>query len=87
VDLRDVKPYYLYAHSHWKASSDPAIRDALFQQNWQNIDYIVMSNKMLTAMQQNGPGEAYILEALNHAQQIWVLQRGDVKLAVYQVQK
>jgi 4-amino-4-deoxy-L-arabinose transferase-like glycosyltransferase len=87
VDLHDVQPYYPYAHSHWKASSDPAIRDTLFQQNWQNIDYIVMSNKMLQAMQQNGPGEAYILEALNHAQQIWVLQRGDVKLEVYQVQK
>lgn len=87
VDLHDVQPYYLYAHSHWKASSDPAVRDNLFQQNWQNIDYIVMSNKMLEAMQQNGPGEAYILDALNHSKQIWVLQGGDVKLEVYQVQK
>lgn len=87
VDLHDVRPYYPYAHSHWKASSDPAVRDQLFQQNWQNIDYIVMSNKMLQAMQQNGPGEAYILEALSHSTQIWVLQHGDVKLEVYQVQK
>jgi 4-amino-4-deoxy-L-arabinose transferase-like glycosyltransferase len=87
VDLHDVQPYYPYAHSHWKASSDPAVRDKLFHQNWQNIDYIVMSNQMLQAMQQNGPGEAYILEALSHAKQIWVLQRGDVKLEIYQVQK
>jgi len=86
VDLHDVAPYYPNAHSHWKASGDPAVRDQLFQQNWQNIDYIVMSNKMLLAMQQNGPGEAYILEALNHAKQIWVLERGDVKLEVYQVE-
>jgi 4-amino-4-deoxy-L-arabinose transferase-like glycosyltransferase len=87
VDLHDVQPYYPLAHSHWKASADPDVRDKLFQKNWQNIDYIVMSNKMLQAMQQNGPGEAYILEALSHARQIWVLQRGDVKLEVYQVQK
>lgn len=87
VDLHDAPPYYPYAHSHWKASSDPAIRDKLFQQSWQNIDYIVMSNQMLQTMQQNGPGEQYILEALSHAQRIWVLQRGDVKLEVYQVQK
>jgi hypothetical protein len=86
VDLHDVPPYYSNAHSHWKAASDPAVRDKLFQQNWENIDYIVMSNQMLQAMQQNGPGEDYILEALSHSNQIWVLQRGDVKLAVYQVQ-
>lgn len=87
VDLHDVKPYYLYAHSHWKASSDPAVRDKVFDQNWQNIDYIVMSNQMLQAMQQNGPGEDYILEALSHATRIWDLKRGNVELAVYQVQK
>jgi 4-amino-4-deoxy-L-arabinose transferase-like glycosyltransferase len=87
VDLHDVQPYYVNAHSHWKAASDPAIRDKLFQQNWQNIDYIVMSNQMLQAMQQNGPGEGYILEALSHAKQIWDLKRGNVELEVYQVQK
>jgi 4-amino-4-deoxy-L-arabinose transferase-like glycosyltransferase len=87
VPLHDVQPYYPFAHSHWKASSDPAVRDKLFQSNWQNIDYIVMSNKMRQAMQQNGPGEAYILEALSHAKLIWAIQRGDVRLEVYQVQK
>ncbi len=86
VDLHDVKPYYINAHSHWNASGDPAIRDKLFQQNWENIDYIVMSNQMLTAMQQNGPGEDYILQALQNSKQIWVLQRGDVTLQIYQVQ-
>jgi hypothetical protein len=89
VQLHDVAPYYLQAHSHWKASSDPAVRDKLFAKNWQNIDYIVMSNKMLTAMQQNntGGGENYILTALQHAQPVWQLTRGDISLAIYQVQK
>jgi len=89
VQLHDVRPYYPYAVSHWNASADPAVRDKLFDNNWQNIDYIVMSNKMLVAMQQNNTdgGENYILTALQHAQPIWQLTRGNVSLAIYQVQK
>ncbi len=87
VDLHDVQPYYTCAVSHWNASSDPAISFKLFHQNWQNIDYIVMSNQMLQAMQQNGPGEDYILTALSHATRIWDIKRGNVELSVYQVQK
>ncbi len=89
VQLHDVQPYYPFAHSHWKASSDPAVRDKLFASNWRNIDYIVLSNKMLIAMQQNNTngGENYILEALSHGQQIWSVTRGNISLAIYQIQK
>lgn len=90
VQLHDVQPYYLQAHSHWKAASDPAVRDKVFGRDWHNIDYIVMSNKMLSAMQQNNTdgGENYILEALlQHAKPIWQLTRGNISLAIYQVQK
>jgi 4-amino-4-deoxy-L-arabinose transferase-like glycosyltransferase len=89
VQLHDVPPYYPHAHSHWKAAGDPAVRDKFFASNWQNIDYIVMSNKMLLAMRQNNTdgGETYIMEALQHAKPIWQLTRGDISLAVYQVQK
>jgi hypothetical protein len=89
VQLHDVKPYYPLAHSHWKASSDPAVRDRLFNKDWHNVDYIVMSNKMLIAMRQNNTGgsEDYILAALQHATPIWQLTRGDISLAIYQVQK
>jgi 4-amino-4-deoxy-L-arabinose transferase-like glycosyltransferase len=86
VDLHDVAPYYTNAHSHWKASGDPAIRDKVFNSDPNNIDYIVMSNKMLLAMQQNGPTEGYIIDAYNNSKQIWVLTRGDVTLEVRQVQ-
>jgi hypothetical protein len=86
VALHDVRPYYPYANSHWKAASDPNVSIKLLHQNWQDIDYIVMSNGMLAAMQQNGPGEGYILEALNHSTLIWQLKRGDVTLQVYKVQ-
>jgi hypothetical protein len=89
VDLHDVKPYYKWAHSHWKASADPDVRDKLFQKNWQNVDYIVMSNKMLVTMQQNNGDHSYdwILQALNNADQIWVLNRGGISLSIYQVRK
>jgi 4-amino-4-deoxy-L-arabinose transferase-like glycosyltransferase len=89
VQLHDVRPYYPFAHSHWKASSDPAVRDKLFARNWRNIDYIVLSNKMVTAMQQNNTdgSENYILEALSHGKQIWSVTRGNISLAIYQIQK
>jgi len=88
VELHDVRPYYPRAHSHWKASGDPAVRDKLFARDWRNIDYIVMSNKMLAAMRQNNTdgNEDYILEALQHASPIWQLTHGDIHLAIYQVQ-
>ena len=85
VALHDVHPYYPYANSHWKAASDPNVSIKLLHQNWQDIDYIVMSNGMLQAMQQNGPGEGYILEALSHSTLIWQLKRGNVTLQVYKV--
>ena len=87
VALHDVRPYYPYANSHWKAASDPNVSIKLLHQNWQDIDYIVMSNGMLQAMQQNGPGEGYILEALSHSTLIWQLKRGNVTLQVYKVNK
>jgi hypothetical protein len=89
IQLHDVRPYYPYAVSHWNASGDPDVSNKLFHKNWQNIDYIVMSNKMLTSMQQNNSdgSENYILEALQHATPIWKMTRGDISLAVYQVQK
>ncbi len=89
AQLHDVRPYYRFAHSHWKAASDPDVRDKLFHKDWQNVDYIVMSNKMLLAMEQNnGAGsESWIIDAIHHSQRVWDLKRGDIELQIYQVQK
>jgi 4-amino-4-deoxy-L-arabinose transferase-like glycosyltransferase len=90
VALHDVRPYYPYAQSHWNAASDPQIRDNLFHSSWQNIDYIVLSNQMKRAMiLNNGNGqENWILDALNnHSTAVWQVTRGNVTLAIYQVQK
>jgi 4-amino-4-deoxy-L-arabinose transferase-like glycosyltransferase len=86
--LRDADPPYRFAHSHWEASADPAVRDKVFHQDWRNIDYIVMSNKMRQAMVRNNSDgrEDWILDALdNHAQRVWNIRQGDVELSVYRV--
>ena len=90
VALHDIRPSYPYAQSHWEAASDPAVRDKVFGGKWQNIDYIVLSNGMKQAMMQNNTGgqENYILDALNnHSTEVWQASRGNVRLAIYEVQK
>lgn len=86
-ELHDVHPYYSFAHSHWIASADPAVRDKLFAKKWQNIDYIVMSNKMRTAMTNNNDDgrEDWIFEGLKNGKKVWEIQRGDIHLEIYQV--
>jgi 4-amino-4-deoxy-L-arabinose transferase-like glycosyltransferase len=86
--LHDREPYYPMAHSHWKASSDPDVRDLLFRSDGQNIDYVVMSNRMREAMEgNNGDGrESWILEAIDqNGQLIWEAGVGDVHLEIYQI--
>ncbi len=90
VQLHDVRPYYPYAQSHWNAASDPPIRNKIFGAKWYNIDYIVLSNGMKHAMILNNTGgqEGYILDALDyHSIEVWHASRGNVKLAIYRVQK
>jgi hypothetical protein len=89
VDLHDVRPYYKFAHSHFEATGDPDVRDKLFHQSWENVDYFVMSNKMRVTMQQLNTDGRYnwIFDALDHhARRIWTLQRGGIELEVWQVQ-
>ncbi|WP_322620270.1 glycosyltransferase family 39 protein [Streptomyces acidicola] len=86
--LHDVRPFYPYAHSHWNAASDPAVRDKLFRKKWQNIDYIIMSNKMRKSIDDNnGDGrENWILQGLRNSKRVWYIQRGDIKLEIYRVE-
>jgi 4-amino-4-deoxy-L-arabinose transferase-like glycosyltransferase len=88
VDLHDIRPSYRYAHSHFLATGDPAVRDRLFARDPTNVDYIVMSNKMLVTMQDLNTTHQYdwIFDALNHAQRIWMLQLGGIELEIWQVQ-
>jgi hypothetical protein len=84
VPLHDGTPAYRNAHSHWKAAADPDVRDKIFHQDWHNIDYVVMSNKMRPAMQQNGEG--WILQAVDeHGDRVWQTSRGDVELEIIKI--
>jgi 4-amino-4-deoxy-L-arabinose transferase-like glycosyltransferase len=88
--LHDRKPAFPRAHSHFKASSDPDVRDKLFRSDWRNIDFVVMSNKMRQSMEANNfdGREAWILEAVDkHSQQIWHVEQGDIQLAVAKIKK
>lgn len=89
VSLHDVHPYYRYDESHWNAASDPEVRKIFGGGNWQDIDYIVLSNRMKTAMTINNSGgqESWILNALDyHSTRVWYVTKGAVSLAIYQVQ-
>ena len=81
--LPEVAESATYGQPSWK------VRDKLFAKNWRNIDYLVMSNKMQDAMEQNNDDgrEDWILTALANSDPVWVAQRGDIGLAVYRVRK
>lgn len=90
VSLHDIRPYYPYAQSHWNGATDPQVRDNMFHANWQNIDYIVLSNGMVQAMNLNNTNgqETWMLDALKyHSTKVWQASRGNVSLAIYRVIK
>jgi 4-amino-4-deoxy-L-arabinose transferase-like glycosyltransferase len=88
VALHDTHPSYPDAQSHWNAVSDPRVRNIFGGGNSQDINYIVMSNGMKQAMILNNSNgqENWILSALNNATEVWHAGRGNVSLAIYQVQ-
>jgi 4-amino-4-deoxy-L-arabinose transferase-like glycosyltransferase len=90
VALHDGHPDYPRDVSHWNAVGDPVVRNKEFGGgNWQDIDYIVMSNGMRQSMIGNNAGgqENWILNALDsHSVEVWHAGRGDVQLEIYKVQ-
>jgi endo-1,4-beta-D-glucanase Y len=50
LDLHDIPGQargFDRAHYYWKVQGDPAIRNGVFQGDWQTADYIVTTNQML----------------------------------------
>ncbi len=46
TDLREPGlggPAFPNVHSHWKVATDKAVYDEVFQNDWHNVDYIIMS--------------------------------------------
>jgi hypothetical protein len=53
------------AHSHWKVAADPAVRVSIFKDNWQNVDYLIMSPGLIQSL--TDTNNTVALEALKHA--------------------
>lgn len=88
MGLHDRSPRYEFAHSHWKASSDPDVRDKIFGSDPANIDYVAMSNRMREAMEgNNGDGrESWILTAIDErGEVVWEASDGDIELQIYRI--
>jgi 4-amino-4-deoxy-L-arabinose transferase-like glycosyltransferase len=88
VTLHDRHHPYRYAHSHWKAASDPDVRDKIFHSDWHNLNYVVLSNKMRTAMESNNGDqqESWMLDAIDHhGERVWQASLGDVELETIKI--
>jgi 4-amino-4-deoxy-L-arabinose transferase-like glycosyltransferase len=88
VDLHEPhgdSPIYPNAHSHWKIAADPAISDHLLHNNWQNLDYLIMSNQLHHIFELNN--ETMALTAYDHSHVLARFDEGDVELEVRQVEK
>jgi 4-amino-4-deoxy-L-arabinose transferase-like glycosyltransferase len=89
VALHDQRPRFRNAHSHYKASADPDVRDKVFHSDWRRLSYVVMSNRMRRAMNENnGSGqENWILQAIDeHGRQVWQLSKGNVELSIVKIE-
>lgn len=88
VNLHDPQsggPIYPRADSHWKIAADPAIQDTILHNNWQNLDYLIMSNQLHHIFELNN--ETLALAAYDHSRLLARFEEGDVELEVRQVIK
>lgn len=56
VDLHDdyKGPAYPLAHSHWKASRDPAINYGVFKGDYKEVDFLILTEEMRIQFQSKG---------------------------------
>lgn len=92
VALHDVAPYYRYDESHWNAASDPQVKKMYGNGNWQDVNYIVLSNGMKHAMILNNTNgqENWMLTALSNSVEVWHASKGSasgqVSVSIWKVQ-
>ncbi len=73
-------PSFPNVHSHWKVASDPAVRDTIFKDDWQNVDYLIMSPGLIESF--TTTNNKIALAALSHATLIkrWTALPGNIAL-------
>lgn len=88
VDLHEPDgdtPTFPRAHSHWKVAQDPAVQVQALHNDWRSVDYLIMSNKLLTTF--NEGSETLPIEIYDHSRLVAAFADGDVQLQVRQVVK
>jgi len=76
---------YPRAHSHWKVAQDPAVQVQALHNDWRNVDYLIMSNKMVQTF--NEGNEKLPLEIYAHSEMVAAFANGDVQLYIRKVVK
>ncbi len=88
VDLHEPagdRPTFPRAHSHWKVAQDPAVQVQALHNDWRSVDYLIMSNKLLTTFGENN--EVLPTEIYDHSRLVAAFADGDVQLQIRRVVK
>jgi endo-1,4-beta-D-glucanase Y/4-amino-4-deoxy-L-arabinose transferase-like glycosyltransferase len=73
-------PAFPNVHSHWKVGLDPAIRDGVFHDNWQTVDYLLLTPGLDQDFKNSN--DTVALDALAHGHMIrqWTSDAGPIGL-------
>jgi 4-amino-4-deoxy-L-arabinose transferase-like glycosyltransferase len=74
---------YKFADYYWKVQADPAIRDRVYHNNWQNFDYIVTTPELLTDARENNM--TLVEEVLTHSTRIAYFDTGGWRVEIRKV--
>lgn len=80
-------PAFPNFHTHWKADLDPAIRNKVFGDNWQNVDYLIVSPGFTETLQ--ATSDSLTLQALQHAHLVksWQSDIGTIAYEPHQIEE
>ncbi|MGI5835061.1 MAG: ArnT family glycosyltransferase [Chloroflexota bacterium] len=88
VDLHEPgggAPIFPRAHSHWKVAQDPAVQVQALNNDWRQVDYMVMSDDLLNTF--NEENETFPLEIYANSRMVAAFADGDVQLQIRKVVK
>lgn len=78
------------AEVDWEVATDPAVRDKVLHDDWNNIDYLVVDDQMLSDIRNSGSQFILLQQALEHATLLISFRTQDqfhtTTLWIYQVQ-
>jgi hypothetical protein len=72
-------------HYHWKVERDPAVREAIFRNDWRNIDLIVTTPGLLGDA--HGEGMPLVLGAVTHSTPLARFDTGGWPIEIRRVEK